>query len=125
MQKGTWITGAVCGLLGGCADLALLFQPSPPMTLTSVETIELNRVQESTVGASSSRRMVRSSRPALAQTTPASRDDPLTTGATGSSSSSPAASLTPPDRVARVRDEWLSQRERAAKRALSGICTGC
>jgi hypothetical protein len=142
MQNGTWATVAVCGLLGGCADLAFLLRPSPPVTLSAGETVVegATDLQEGTVRTRSTRKMVPPPKPVLAekqpsQTTPSQTTvDAPTTGATGSTSITlitPDEVITPAQREAqraeaqRAQEELITQRERAIKRALSGICTGC
>ena len=125
MHKGTWVTVVVCGLLGGCTDLAFLFRPTPPITLSAgepeVETTK--RLHERPARRLPPQKVAQPSQPsqpALAETSPsATRVDPLTTGATEASPEGRAAAKM------RADNEWIARREREAKRATSGICTGC
>src|SRR5215212_7921758 len=89
MHKGIWVTVVVCGLLGGCTDLAFLFRPTPPITLSAGEPeVEITeRPQERPARRLPPRKVAQPSQPALAGTPPsATRADSLTTGATESSS---------------------------------------
>jgi hypothetical protein len=138
MQNGTWATVAVCGLLGGCADLALLLRPSPAVTLSAVETVVegATDLQGGTVRTRSTRKMVQPPKPVLAEKQPSQTtvDAPAPTiGATGSTSITSDEAVAPAQRAQdaqraeaqRAQEELIAQRDRAAKRALSGICTGC
>jgi hypothetical protein len=116
MHKGAWVTLAVCGLLGGCADLVL--PPSSPIALSSLEPDaqaaepDVQTATDLLPGEPASthptRKVVHRSKPATQETA-------------STSSTSDAAAIA----AKRTQDEWLTQRERAVKRAISGICTGC
>jgi hypothetical protein len=77
--------------------------------------------------------MVQPPKPVLAKNQPSQTTDAPTTGATGSTSITSDEAIAPAQRAQeaqraeaqRAQDELIAQRDRAAKRALSGICTGC
>jgi hypothetical protein len=78
--------------------------------------------------------MVQPPKPVLAKKQPSQTTvDAPTTGATGSTSITSDEAIAPAQRgqeaqraeAQRAQDELIAQRDRAAKRALSGICTGC
>ena len=115
MRKGTWFMLAVCSLLGGCADLVL---SSSPTALTALEPdapateADARTAMDLPPGEPASIRPTRKAvhRPAMA-----------TQESAPTSSTSDGAALA----AKRAQEEWLTQRERIAKRAVSGICTGC
>jgi len=116
MHKRTWVTLAVCGLLGGCADLVL--PPSSPVTLTALEPDAQaadTDVQTDTDLAPSQPASTRPSRKVVHRPKPTAQE------AASTSSTSDEAAIA----AKHAQDEWVAQRERAAKRAVSGICTGC
>ena len=116
MYKSIRVTLAVCTLLSGCADLVL--PPTSPTALTALEPDaqaadpDAQTATNLSLGEPTS---TRSARKVAHRSQPA----PQETTATSSTLDGVATA------AKRAEDEWLAQRERAAKRTVSGICTGC
>jgi len=116
MHRGTWVTLAVCSLLAGCADLVP--PPSSPMALTALEPDAPAAGADVRVATDLS-----PDEPASARTTRKAVHRPRS--GTQEAASAPSTLDGAAIAAKRTQDEWLSQRERAAKQAVSGICTGC
>ena len=116
MNRGTWVAVAICGFLGGCADLVP--PPSSPIARTALKPDPQAAEPDVQTATDLSPREPANTHPAreaVRQSKPATQE----TASTSSTLDEAAIA------AKRAQDERLAQRERAVKRAISGICTGC